>query len=304
MADTLHNMVNGKGEVMAAAAANTAADSAQTEAFQGTGTLSNGEAAETDIEDKQLPSIESLLFVNNEEVCQSDDRLRVMETAKFPWSAVCRLIITLDDGRQGVGTGWLCGPATVITAGHCVFDSETRKWHKSIVVIPGKDDRLEPYDRFTVAPEHFWSVNGWVQDGNQEYDYGAIILNSTIGNNTGYLGFRYDPNDAINQKPILNTGYPSDKNGTQWYMKGIVNDVQERKVYYKLDTMGGNSGGPVCLGETNQAICIHAYGGCAANRSNSGTRINRDVYANVLKWKEAGASPQASAEVGRERVKV
>lgn len=175
---------------------------------------------------------------------------------------------------------------------------------RSILAVQKKKMLIcEPYGRFTVTTEHFWSVNGWVQEGNQEYDYGAIILNSTIGNNTGYFGFRYDPNDTINQKPILNTGYPSDRNGTQWYMKGIVDNVQAQKVYYKLDTMEGNSGGPVCLGETNQVICIHAYGGCAATGSNSGTRINRDVYANVLKWKEAGASPQASPESEHDMVK-
>ena len=67
---------------------------------------------------------------------------------------------------------------------------------------------------------------------------------------------------------IINSGYPADKTGnlvdTQWYMKGKIEKLTERKVYYYLDTYGGNSGSCVWIDDAKyQVICIYAHGGCS-----------------------------------------
>ena len=68
-------------------------------------------------------------------------------------------------------------------------------------------------------------------------------------------------------------------------MKGKIEKLTERKVYYYLDTYGGNSGSCVWIDDAKyQAICIHAYGGCP----NSGTRVNKEVFENLLKWRNLG----------------
>ena len=247
----------------------------------------------------ELPSIEQLEFgenVNVEDICDADNRTKVANTSVYPWRAICRLIITRDDGRVAVGSGWLNGKGTVITAGHCVFSNELKKWHKSIIVIPGKNHTSEPYGNITSS--NFHSVKGWTEQLNSEYDYGSIILTNKIGERTGYFGFRYDPDSEIKNKPIINSGYPADKSGdqtdTQWFTKGGIENLNPRKVYYKLDTFGGNSGSPVWIDDSNnQAICIHAYGGCP----NSGTRINKEVFNNLLNWRNIGESITEEAEL-------
>lgn len=289
MADTLNDLVNGKGEKISFTEGDTT--TTQSESFHGENVELEVASIEQEFDVEKLPSIESLIFPEQEDLCSTDERIKISDTKVFPWKAVCRLIITMDDGRVGVGTGWLNGAGTIITAGHCVFDSRQgkKKWHKSIVVIPGKDNTKEPYGRFTITNNNFWSVTGWTQNGDPDYDYGAILLGNKIGNKIGYFGFRYDPDEAIKDKKIVNTGYPADKLGslidTQWHMKDGIQSLTSRKVFYMLDTFGGNSGGPVYLDDNNhQCICIHAYGGCA----NSGTRINKAVYTNLLKWKQMG----------------
>jgi glutamyl endopeptidase len=56
-----------------------------------------------------------------EVIIGADNRVRVFATTSYPWRAVCSLKITAKDNSKWIGTGWLVGPRTVITAGHCVF---------------------------------------------------------------------------------------------------------------------------------------------------------------------------------------
>jgi len=81
-----------------------------------------------------------------------------------------------------------------------------------------------------------------------------------------------------------NSGYPGDKPfGTQWFNAGRVTKLTDRKFYYMIDTMGGQSGSPVWrfINGQRHAIGVHAYGGCP----NSATRITKAVFDNMVAWK-------------------
>jgi glutamyl endopeptidase len=80
-------------------------------------------------------------------------------------------------------------------------------------------------------------------------------------------------------------GYPGDKAaGTLWLDSRKIASVSPRKVYYDIDTMGGQSGSAVyCLiNNAPTAIAIHTYGDANIN---SGTRINEQVYENLIAWR-------------------
>jgi V8-like Glu-specific endopeptidase len=83
-------------------------------------------------------------------------------------------------------------------------------------------------------------------------------------------------------------GYPGDKPpGTLWYGSNRVASVSSRKVFYDIDTAGGQSGAAVYRIKSGQrtAFGIHAYGGAA---NNSATRITTPVFQNLTNWKEDG----------------
>jgi glutamyl endopeptidase len=78
-------------------------------------------------------------------------------------------------------------------------------------------------------------------------------------------------------------------------MAGKVTVLQARRVFYKIDTFGGQSGSPVWrkIGTTCTVcgIAIHAYGvydpGAPAIylNNNHGTRITTPVFNNITTWK-------------------
>ena len=223
-----------------------------------------------------------------EVVIGTDDRVQITATSIYPWRIHASLLITAADNSQWIGTGWFIGPHTLITAGHCVFIKNSGVpgrdgWAKRITVMPGRNGSTLPFG--SVISTSFRSVTGWTVSGNQNYDYGAIIIPSELGSTTGWLGFGVWGDSELTASVGNISGYPGDKpSGTQWYHARKIVSVNSRKVYYDIDTAGGQSGSAVyrIISGARYGVAVHAYGGATAN---SGTRIVSPVYNNMLAWK-------------------
>ncbi len=217
-----------------------------------------------------------------------DDRVQITNTAAYPWRIHASLLITAADNSLWLGTGWFIGPHTLMTAGHVVYIKNSGVpgrdgWVKNIVVMPGRNGSSLPYG--SVTSTSFRSVTGWTGDGDPNYDYGAIIIPTDLGNNVGWFGFGVYSDTILGETTGNISGYPADKStGTQWYDAHRLASVDSRKVYYDIDTVGGQSGSAVyrIINGLRYAIAIHAYGGASVN---SGTRIVSSVYNNMVAWR-------------------
>jgi V8-like Glu-specific endopeptidase len=218
----------------------------------------------------------------------TDNRIQINNTATYPWCVHCSLLITAADNSKWIGTGWFIGPHTLMTAGHVVYIKNSGVagrdgWVKNILVMPGRNGNSLPFG--SVTSTNFRSVTGWTQSGNEFYDYGAIILSTNLGNSTGWFGFGvYSDSDLVASVGNI-SGYPGDKpSGTQWYDYHKIASVDSRKVYYDIDTYGGQSGSSVyrIINGGRYGVAIHAYGGATTN---SGTRIVTPVFNNMVAWK-------------------
>ena len=228
-------------------------------------------------------------------VIGTDNRTRVNPTTTHPTSAIVQIIRT--DGATTWGcTGWVYGPSIIATAGHCVHPGGGANGgggngfypRANYTIIPARNGGTNPYGSCTAT--QLLSVNGWMADGNAEYDYGAIKLSCNAGASTGTFGFWWQ-SASLDGTATTVSGYPCDKTfGEQWRHAGMsVTSTATRRVYYQNDTAGCQSGAPVyqnraagsayCTGQCTMAI--HAYGGS----SNSGTRITEGVYNNLVTWR-------------------
>lgn len=182
-------------------------------------------------------------------------------------------------------TGWLVGPHTVITAGHCVYWPDDG-WATEVKVTPALNGASAPFGSQWSAD--FWIPTAWVS-GDARYDYGAIILpNDTMGNAVGVFmpygvfsdSFLYDSTGTI-----AIAGYPEDKHvnglyGTAlWVGRGRrVTYLDDVMAYYQVDTYWGQSGAAVWTTYKGNrfAIGIHTQSYCGFYE-NCGIRITEDV---------------------------
>jgi glutamyl endopeptidase len=231
---------------------------------------------------------EASFGITLETVHGADNRIQITNTDVYPWRACASLLITAADNSQWIGTGWFIGPHTLATAGHVVHIKNSGVagrdgWVKSIVVMPGRNGNTLPYGAITSTS--FRAVTGWTNSGNENYDYGAIILPRDLGNTTGWFGIGVYSDSDLSASTGNISGYPGDKpTGTQWYDYHKIASVNSRKVYYDIDTYGGQSGSAVyrIINGGRYGVAVHAYGGATTN---SGTRIVTPVLDNLRAWK-------------------
>ena len=250
-------------------------------------------AVEVSAPEKALPDIGEASFEKPAVVLETvhgvDNRKQITNTTAYPHRVNASLLITARDGSQWIGTAWFISPRTLATAGHCVFIKNSQVpgrdgWVKSIQVMPGRNEKTLPYG--TVTSSEFWSVQGWADSGDENYDYGAIILPTPLGDKVGTLGFGNFPDAALTGVEAIVSGYPGDKpSGQMFYDTKAIASVTPSKVHYDIDTAGGQSGAAVYTVKNGKryAVAVHAYGGPTTN---SGTRISSPVFANLMSWRK------------------
>jgi glutamyl endopeptidase len=226
--------------------------------------------------------------IGRETIIGRDDRKRVSNTRNYPNSAMA--LITFSGGRC---SGWMIGPDTVATAGHCVHDGgRGGSWKQNVIVYPGRNGGQSPYG--SCQATRLFSVSGWINNANEQYDYGAIKLNCAIGDRTGWLGFFWQ-SASLNGVQSIISGYPGDKPLQQWESRDRIRTSQSRQLFYLNDTLGGMSGSPVytqnhpaCSGFCGMAIHTYGiHGSSPHSRYNHGTRINQGVFNNLVAWRNA-----------------
>lgn len=224
-----------------------------------------------------------LEFAFPESVVGHDDRVPIVDTTVLPWRCVCHLVVDGLHDQQTLGTGWMAGPRTVITAGHNLVSHRFGREATRITVVPGRQVDSAPFDffrssRFDVHPR-------WRSAGDERCDLGVIWLDAAVGEHVGWFGFGSRP-DADLADLIVNTaGYPADKRpGTQWFNAGRISAIAARVLEYGLDTEAGQSGSPIFAVDANDervVLAVHAYGGDAVNR---GIRVTDQVFALFRDW--------------------
>jgi V8-like Glu-specific endopeptidase len=240
-------------------------------------------------DDRRLISLRSRIGHN-------DDRRVIASTAHDPWCRICCLEITTENGF-GYGTGWLVGPRTVITAGHCVFNPDTQKWVKEIKVIPGRYNTHAPFPDAVTKTSDLSSAKAWVTHANPHLDIGALHLQKSIGDIVGWFGYAALHDDELHRYEVESAGYADDhifEGRRMAYHAGKILAVDSQRIYYDIDTEKGQSGSPVFLypvGHENDPIVVathtnneYATPGHLGIEANSAPRILSEIFDLIQAW--------------------
>lgn len=227
-----------------------------------------------------------------ETVLGVDDRIRVFDTQLSPWRMICSLRMQGAFG-SAIGTGWLVGPRTIVTAGHCVHHIPfLGGWATKIQVRAGRSGEDFPFG--TITAVRFSATDKWVADADPDFDIGCIHLDEPLGDAVGWFGIGSFPKEELEGHMLNISGYPADRGdgAEQYFHVNRVLHVTDRRVFYDVDTFGGQSGAPVWIQEENGppiAVAIHAYGTGGTPfdlgiQANSAPRIIPEVLELINGW--------------------
>ncbi len=226
-------------------------------------------------------NLKPLGTVSPESVIGPDGRTQVANTSAYPNSAIAQLEVNFPSG-SGTCTGWFIDAYRLVTAGHCVYDANAGEWATSVKVYPGRNGGIAPYGSFLAT--NWYTLTGWINTGNPKYDAGIIKLGANVGDTVGWFGYNWTADNAFLLNRNSNVrGYPGDKSyGTMWTMKGKILKVAKTRLFYQIDTFGGQSGSPH-YGKWSKscnpcAFGIHTYGVGGNWTMNSSTRITQNIF--------------------------
>jgi V8-like Glu-specific endopeptidase len=227
-----------------------------------------------------------------------DERIRIDNTDESPWRMHGHLEMIFPNKEPYIGSGTLISPYHVLTAGHCLYNSRVGGWAESIIFTPGQDGKRFPFGRAEVT--HLITVKGWIEERSREWDFGILVLDRAIGNQTDWCGILSGSDNYLRDLSSINvTGYPGSVqtkgyeeriNGTQmWTMEGVVEKVTAETFSYKLDTSGGQSGSGVWTKLENPygyyCTGIHTYGYRKREEIlNHATRISDKKFGCLVNW--------------------
>ncbi len=181
-------------------------------------------------------------YVEPHSVATDDNRVKVSDTTGGQWRNTVKLLITAANGNSYIGSGFMIGPNSVATTGHCVYSTDSGGWASSITVIPALNGTSQPYGSATSY--NLECGGNWHDYTDNQDDWGIIRINANLGNSTGWLGLRWQ-SASYNGTTVKAVGYPGSDSTHMYYGSGTVNSSSARTLSGDWYTRGGQSGGPV-----------------------------------------------------------
>jgi len=217
-----------------------------------------------------------------QQVIGTDDRIQESVPGTYPWEAIVYLTT-----NQGQCTGFMLSRDVVVTAGHCVYEGG---WVTSYTAVPGKVGSSNPYGSCSGGIADVWTNSTWISSGSADADYGLIKLTCDIGNTVGWFGWWYNEGETLTGTYLYVEGYPADKPyATMWWDSDPVSSQSATRLFYSIDTAGGQSGSPIYHYNSTTAglcsgWCVTGIHKGATGSQNHGTRFNSTVMSFINYW--------------------
>jgi V8-like Glu-specific endopeptidase len=213
---------------------------------------------------------------------------RNTKTGDWPYSIHGRLQMTFQKETL-MGSGVMVGPRHVFTAAHNLYDHDRGGWAKEVIFAPGRNEDTYPFGDARGCK--LLTFKEWVDPANRDkdaYDLGLVILDSPLGDYTGWSGLLSGPVILFEGREISLTGYPGNKGKgryqtTQmWTGRGEIESSVKRgeQFLYKMETFRGQSGS--ALWDEKEIVTFGIHSKEEKGKDNLGVRLSEAKFKCIL----------------------
>lgn len=217
------------------------------------------------------------------------DLAQVGTATDFPFSAVGFLALQFPN-RNDRCTGFLVNRNTVLTAAHCLYDPALGGWVRTVSFTPAANELGSPFGSCNATRKFI--LTAFITD--TDADLGAVKLDCNVGRQTGSIGV-YDVNWTGERAHVV--GFPTEAGLVMMRAAGDIQRGAGDELRYKIDTLQGESGGPVLV-HTNPPgslprgwYAIGVHDGTAHTlgvaRYNWGSRFTHSRSLTIQGWRQA-----------------
>jgi len=228
-----------------------------------------------------------------------DKFTQVTKTTDYPYTTM---------GMLGNGcSGAIVAKRFVLTAAFCLYDLKNKKFYDNLDFYPAISGDNQPFGG--VKWKDAYIPSGYAETGETQFDFGLVVLDGDIGDQTGWFGF--GDVEKFDFKQLTVTGYPWEgvASQTMWQTKCDIDAAEDNFVFYhcpgKADALAAMTGSPVWFkGKADDAwqiVAIHNYAQDDKKNAWWALRLNRANTETLLAWidqanKGGGDQPDCSCD--------
>ena len=182
---------------------------------------------------------------------------KVSSTTVEPYKNICYVEATFPNGTIYRSSGVLVHYNILLTSGHGVYKSECGGFADTVTVYPGFYTDSNGYLNAPFGSAKSTSIrmtSGYVNNKKVEYDWALVDLDKRFDS---FQAFGYAPNySALTGRTVTAYGYPEKYGRNMYYITGPIKESFEKLLHISIETLAGQSGGPIIDQNTGAVIGI------------------------------------------------